>query len=136
MTVNFENKIEASLEQLQMDERLRSNLIDTEANLLFDWAAARLTDCINGLKDESSARDALRAETRRIRRLMRSLNDSFGTDQSPAPQDLLSRLGLAPKAVQIPPLADRAALIQWLLDQVSAAQAKPQTGPSANRTSS
>ena len=121
MTANFENRVEASLEQLQMDERLRSNLIDTEANLLFDWAAARLTDCVNGLEDESSARDALRAETRRVRQLMRSINDAFGTDQNPTPQDLLSRLGLVPKADQTPPIADRAALIQWLLDQVSAA---------------
>ena len=128
MTANFENRVEASLEQLQMDERLRSNLIDTEANLLFDWAAARLTNCVNGLEDESSARDALRAETRRVRQLIRSLNDAFGTDQSPTPQDLLTRLGLAPQAAQIPPLADRAALIQWLLDQVSAAQVKSQTG--------
>ena len=128
MTANFENRVEASLEQLQMDERLRSNLIDTEANLLFDWAAARLTNCINGLDDESSARDALRAETRRVRQLMRSLNDAFGTDQNPTPQDLLTMLGLAPMAAQIPPLDDRAALIQWLLDQVSAAQVKSQTG--------
>ena len=128
MTANFENRVEASLEQLQMDERLRSNLIDTEANLLFNWAAARLTNCVNGLKDESSARDALRAETRRVRQLMRSLNDAFGTDQNPTPQDLLTMLGLAPQAAQIPPLADRAALIQWLLDQVSAAQPKSQTG--------
>ena len=128
MTVNFENRVEASLEQLQMDERLRSNLIDTEANLLFDWAAARLTNCVNGLKDESSARDALRAETRRVRQLMRSLNDAFGTDQNPTPQDLLTMLGLDPNTAQIPPLADRAALIQWLLDQVSAAQVNSQTG--------
>src|SRR5512143_2856050 len=124
MTANFENRVEASLEQLQMDERLRSNLIDTEANLLFNWAAARLTNCVNGLDDESSARDALRAETRRVRQLMRSLNDAFDTDQNPAPQDLLTMLGLDPKAAQFPPLADRAALIQWLLDQVSAAQPK------------
>lgn len=116
-----DRQIENSLEQLQMDERLRSNLIDDEAQLVLTWATARLMNCANLIADESIAIETVKAEMRRTRSMLRNINTLFDNDQNPAPIEALTTLGLAPQPDPFPPLPDRAALIQWLLAQVSAA---------------
>jgi hypothetical protein len=118
---NVESQIEASLEQLQMDERLRSNLIDTEASLLLDWATTRLTNSAETSVDEAAAIEAVRAETRRVKAALRNINALFNDDQNPAPPAALTALGLSLKPDPIPLLPDRTALLQWLLDQLTAA---------------
>ncbi len=120
--IGFENKIEMSLQQLLEDERLRSNLIDAEANLLFDWATTRLTNSVSLIADETVGIDALRAETRRVRQALRGLNDLFDGDQLPAPPAALTALDLPPIDPMLP-LPDRATLIRWLLKQISTAWA-------------
>lgn len=120
--IGFENKIEMSLQQLLEDERLRSNLIDAEANLLFDWATTRLTNSVSLIADETVGIDALRAETRRVRSALCSINDLFDSDQLPAPPAALTALDLPPIDPMLP-LPDRLALIRWLLEQTSAAWA-------------
>lgn len=121
--IRFENKIEMSLQQLLEDERLRSNLIDAEANLLFDWATTRLTTSVSLIADETVGIDALQAETRRVRSAFRSINDLFDGDHIPTPQSALTALSLPQSTNPVPPLPDRATLIRWVLEQISTAWA-------------
>jgi hypothetical protein len=116
--VNFESQIEGSLEQLQMDERLRSNLIDAEANLLLDWATTRLMKSVESIEAESIGLETVRTETRRVKSALRNINMLFNDDRKPTPQAALAALNL-PIDQTVPPLPDRAALIQWLLDQLN-----------------
>lgn len=118
---NFESQIEGSLEQLQMDERLRSNLIDAEANLLLDWATTRLMQNVELIADESAALEAVRAETRRVRSALRGINDLFKDDHNPTLSEAVAALSLPIDQSAPPPLPDRLALIRWLLDQLSSA---------------
>lgn len=124
---SFESQIESSLEQLQMDERLRSNLIDAEANLLLEWATLRLTHSAEAITDEAIGVETVRTETRRVKSALRNINALFNDDQNPTPTEALAALGLAPQPDQSPPLPDRAALIQWLLAQISVAWTNPPT---------
>jgi hypothetical protein len=121
MLSSFENKIELSLEQLLEDERLRSNLLDAEAKLLFDWATARLTGSVSALEDEAAALEALRTETRRVRQTLRTINDLLDDDRLPTPPESLAALNLPTTAGPDLLLPDRLTFIQWLLPQVSAA---------------
>jgi hypothetical protein len=118
---NLESQIESNLEQLQMDERLRSNLIDSEASLLLNWATTRLANCASAISDESIALDTLRAEMWRVKSALRNINALFDDDRNPTPLEAVTALGLSPQPDQLPQLPDRPALIQWLLDQLSAA---------------
>ena len=117
---NFESQVESSLEQLQMDERLRSNLIDPEANLALEWATARLMQSAESITDESAAQEAARTETRRVKSVLRNINALFDDDRTPTPSEALTALSL-PIDITVPPLPDRAALIHWLLDQLTLA---------------
>jgi hypothetical protein len=123
---SFESQIESSLEQLQMDERLRSNLIDDEAKLLLEWATTRLMDSAGSNEDEAIGLETVRAETRRVKSALRIINDLFADDHNPTPTEALTALSL-PLDQTVPPLPDRAALIKWLLAQLSTAWTNPST---------
>lgn len=71
----FDRVIKSAAENLYTDERLRSNLDDAEAQVIFDWAIARLTTLANSAKDESSARQAVQADLPRVRAVVSALND-------------------------------------------------------------
>ncbi len=118
---SIDSQIESSVEQLQMDESLRSNLKDDEAKALLDWATNRLTNCASSIVDEAIGVETVKNEFRRVRSMARNINTLFADDQNPEPQAALGILGLSPQADQIPPFPDRSAFIQWLIDQVTAA---------------
>jgi hypothetical protein len=117
--LNVESQIEASLEQLQMDERLRSNLMDPEASLIFDWAVARLTESAASITDESAGPPAVRTETRRVRSMLRQINDLFDDNRTPTPLEAVTALNLPLAQTDLPARPDRSALIRWLLDQLA-----------------
>lgn len=73
--VAFDRVIGSMAERLYGDERLRSNLDDTEAQVILDWALARLTQIANASRDEGSARIAVQADLPRVRAVVMGLND-------------------------------------------------------------
>lgn len=87
---------EKASESLLEDERLRSNLTDPEAQVLFDWAGSWLTSRVGAANDATAARRVVGSETERVRRALAAFNS----------------LGAAP---EVPPLPQAVTALESIL---------------------
>ena len=65
---------ESATEALYEDERLRSNLTDTEANVVLKWASDWLTAQVSAASDATAAQQIAQNETARLRPFLTALN--------------------------------------------------------------
>lgn len=66
--------VRKAAEALYEDERLRSNLNDTEAKLVLDWAVSRLDSKVDTAWDEEGAKKLLQEELPRVRSVVLAIN--------------------------------------------------------------
>ncbi len=65
---------ESATESLYEDERLRSNLTDSEADVVLKWAADWLTAQVSAASDDTAAQPIAQRETARVRTLLAAIN--------------------------------------------------------------
>ncbi len=70
----FDQLLKPAVEKLYEDERLRSNLTDSEAKVILDWAANWLTKQASAAQDEASAKKVIESELARVRTSALALN--------------------------------------------------------------
>lgn len=70
----FDKIIQNAAESLYGDERLRSNLTDSEAKVVLDWAVNWITEQVNAARDEASAKQVAQNELVRVRQTAIALN--------------------------------------------------------------
>ncbi len=73
--VTIDRALKNAADNLYGDERLRSNLNDMEAAVIFDWALLRLTTLARTTRDDTTARLAVQADLPRVRAVIVALND-------------------------------------------------------------
>ncbi len=73
--MTIDRALKNAADNLYGDERLRSNLNDTEAAVIFDWALLRLTTLARTTRDDTTARLAVQADLPRVRAVIVALND-------------------------------------------------------------
>ena len=115
---DLESALEQAAERLAEDEQWRSNLIDAEAKVLLDWAMQQLTTYAARLAnqvDEEQTQDQFKAEVRRVRQTLKSINGLLEADRIPEPSAACAALDWPVPADPIEPFPDRLALLHWLL---------------------
>lgn len=70
----FDKIIQGAAERLYGDERLRSNLTDSEAKVVLDWAVRWMTEQVRAARDESAAKQVAQNELARVRQTASALN--------------------------------------------------------------
>lgn len=70
----FDTIIQNASESLLEDERLRSNLTDSEAKVVLDWALEWISAQVNAARDEASAKQIAQSELVRVRQIMSTIN--------------------------------------------------------------
>ena len=70
----FDGIIQNAVEKLYEDERLRSNLIDSEAKVVLDWASGWVADRVRAARDETAAKQIVQGELARVRQAATALN--------------------------------------------------------------
>jgi len=70
----FENVIQRAAEKLYEDERLRSNLTDSEAKVVLDWATGWINERVSAARDEASAKQIAQGELGRVRQTVSAMN--------------------------------------------------------------
>lgn len=72
----FEKAIQSAGESLYGDESLRSNLTDSEAKVVLDWALSWITERVNMARDEAGAKQIVQNELARVRAAVSAINAS------------------------------------------------------------
>ncbi len=121
---NYDSIVQSAAEKLLEDERLRRNLTDDEANLLVNWAIHWLEDRLAQARDETAAHQIVQSEVTRVRPAMQKINDLLANDQVPALPAAARALGLSSKNMARRRPADRKAVIQTLVAQLTQAWRK------------
>jgi hypothetical protein len=70
----FDKIVQSASESLLDDERLRSNLTDSEAKTVLDWALTWLETQINAARDEVSAKQIAQNELARLHQTLSVIN--------------------------------------------------------------
>ncbi len=70
----FDKIIQSAVEKIYEDERLRSNLTDSEAKVVLDWASGWVADQVNAAHDETAAKQIVQGELARVRQTATALN--------------------------------------------------------------
>ena len=70
----FEGAVRNAAESLYGDERLRSNLTDSEAKIILDWAVGWVAGQVNAARDEPGAKQIAQNELRHVRQIAGALN--------------------------------------------------------------
>ena len=70
----FDQLLKSAMEKLYEDEQLRSNLTDSEAKVILDWAAHWVTQQVSAAQDEASAKKVIAREFARVRASAYALN--------------------------------------------------------------
>ena len=70
----FERTIRRAVEQLYEDERLRSNLTDSEAKIVLDWAAGWIESQVSNAPDDTRAIQIAQSELARVRQTTNAIN--------------------------------------------------------------
>ncbi len=73
MTLSY-RVAESASEALYEDERLRSNLTDSEANVVLTWATDWLTEQVNAASDATKAQQIAQREAARVRAALSAFN--------------------------------------------------------------
>jgi hypothetical protein len=89
---SFDKIIQNAAEKLYEDERLRSNLTDSEAKIVLDWAAGWITAQVSAARDEASASQVAQNELARVRQTTTALNALAAKDATPRLADALAAI--------------------------------------------
>ncbi|MDE3088411.1 MAG: hypothetical protein KGJ80_03350 [Chloroflexota bacterium] len=88
----FDKIVQNAVEKLYEDERLRSNLTDSEAKIVLDWATTWITDQVNAARDEASASQVAQNEFARVRQTAAALNALAAGNATPRLADVIAAL--------------------------------------------
>ncbi len=88
----FDKIIQNAAEKLYEDERLRSNLTDSEAKIVLDWAAGWITQQVNAARDEAGATQVAQNELARVRQTTTALNALAAKDATPRLADAIAAI--------------------------------------------
>ena len=88
----YEQAVRSATESLYEDERLRSNLKDTEAKIVLDWAASWVAGQVNAARDEASAKQIAHNELARVRQIASSLNALAAKDATPRLDEVMAAI--------------------------------------------
>lgn len=88
----FDRIIQNAAEKLYEDERLRSNLTDSEAKIVLDWAAGWITAQVSAARDEASAKEVAQNELARVRQTTTALNALAAKDATPRLADVIAAI--------------------------------------------
>jgi hypothetical protein len=89
---SFDKIVQNASESLLEDERLRSNLTDSEAKVVLDWAMGWIAEQVKTARDESSARQVAQAEVARVRKTAAALNALAAKNATPRLADALAAI--------------------------------------------
>jgi hypothetical protein len=70
----YEQAVRGAAESLYGDERLRSNLTDSEAKIVLDWAVGWVSGQVSAASDEPGAKQIAQNELKRVRQIAGALN--------------------------------------------------------------
>ncbi len=70
----FDKVMQSVAETLYSDERLRSNLVDSEAKIVLEWAQQWISAQVNAARDEASAKQIAANELARVRQTLGAIN--------------------------------------------------------------
>jgi hypothetical protein len=91
---SFDKMIQNVAEKLYEDERLRSNLTDSEAKVVMDWAMSWITEQVNAARDETSAKQIAQTEMARVRQTANAWNALAAKDATPRLVDAIAAIDL------------------------------------------
>jgi hypothetical protein len=114
----FEKTVQNAAEKLMEDERLRSNLDDSEANLLVNWAIGWVRQRVSVSGDQAAAQQVQQAELARLRPTMSSINALLADGKTPNLVSATQALGLTGAKVVASGVHDRKAFIQFVTAQL------------------
>lgn len=115
----YESVVQSAAEKLLEDERLRGNLTDDEANLLFNWAVEWLESRVDRAHDGTAARATAQAEAARLRLAISKINALLIAGKTPTAADVAPALGLPTPKTTAQGVLDRKSLIQILTFQLA-----------------
>jgi len=88
----FDKIIQNAMERLYEDERLRSNLTDSEAKIILDWATGWMTEQASRARNEAAAKQIAQNELARVRQTANALNALAAKDATPRLADVLAAI--------------------------------------------
>ncbi|MBI5651853.1 MAG: hypothetical protein HZC40_15665 [Chloroflexi bacterium] len=88
----FDKIIASAVENLCGDERLRSNLVDAEAQIILDWGASWVETQVSLARDETTAKQIAQSELARVRATISALNTLAKNPGAPRLGDAISAL--------------------------------------------
>jgi hypothetical protein len=89
---SFDKIVQNASESLLEDECLRSNLTDSEAKVVMDWAMGWIAEQVKAARDEASARQIAQAEVARVRQTAVALNALAAKNATPRLADALAAM--------------------------------------------
>jgi len=89
---SFDKIVQNASESLLEDERLRSNLTDSEAKVVLDWAMGWIAEQVSAARDETSAKQIAQAEMARVRQTAAALNALAAKNATPRLADALAAI--------------------------------------------
>ena len=88
----YEQPIQRAAESLYGDERLRSNLTDSEAKIILDWAVSWVAGQVSAASDETSAKQIAQTELARVRQISSALNGLAAKNAIPRLEDAIAAI--------------------------------------------
>jgi len=86
----YEQAVRSAAESLYGDERLRSNLTDSEAKIVLDWAVSWVAGQVSAARDEPGAKQIAQNELARVRQIASSLNALAAKDATPRLDEVMA----------------------------------------------
>jgi hypothetical protein len=88
----YEQPIQRAAESLYGDERLRSNLTDSEAKIVLNWAASWVAGQVSAARDEPGAKQIAQNELARVRQIVGALNALAAKNATPRLEDAIAAI--------------------------------------------
>lgn len=88
----YEQAVQSAAESLYGDERLRSNLTDSEAKVLLDWAVSWVAAQVNAARDEVGAKKIAQTELVRVRQVAGALNALAAKNAAPHLDEVIAAI--------------------------------------------
>ena len=88
----YEQAVRSAAESLYGDERLRSNLTDSQAKIILEWAVGWVAGQVNAAKDEVSAKQIAQGELTRVRQIASSLNALAAKNAAPRLDEVIAAI--------------------------------------------